>query len=219
MVSPRVEEFLENLYLRETEGDRCSRVGDEDNGTTQREAENAGYVVTGPDGKAQLTEAGRALGQRVLRRCRLAERLLHDVLLVRKDRTQSNACAFEHVLQDGLDNRICTLLGHPRVCPHGHPIPEGECCKRAGLDPLNEVSALCDGRPNQTGVVAYLSTRDHREIQKLMALGILPGSDIRLIRLFPSYVFELGHTQFTVDRSLAEKIIVHWRDREDDSSS
>ena len=60
-------------------------------------------------------------------------------------------------------------------------------------------------------MVAYLSTRDNREIQKLMAMGILPGSDIHLTRLFPSYIFSIGQSQFTVDRALAEKIFVHWQ--------
>jgi DtxR family Mn-dependent transcriptional regulator len=46
---------------------------------------------------------------------------------------------------------------------------------------------------------------------ELMAMGILPGADIRLLRLFPSYIFEIGQSQFTVDRQLAEKIFVHWQ--------
>ena len=70
---------------------------------------------------------------------------------------------------------------------------------------------LCDGQPGREGTVAYLSTRDNRDIQKLMAMGILPGVKIRLLRQFPSYIFEIGYSQFTVDRNLAEKIYVHWK--------
>ena len=58
--------------------------------------------------------------------------------------------------------------------------------------------------------MAYLSTRGNREIQKLMAMGILPGAYVRLIRTFPSYAFQLGHSRFTVDQALAEKIYIHW---------
>ncbi len=205
MTDPRLEEVLESLYLR-LEGQQ--RDVDDPGGEGLRLAIEQGYV---DDITRELTASGRQLGERVVRRHRLAECLLRDVLRVDDDEAEEDACRFEHILRPGLEDRVCTLLGHPPFCPHGRPIPRGECCRRAELDGVNEVAALCDGRAGQSGVVAYLSTRDNREIQKLMAMGILPGSDIRLIRLFPSYIFEIGHSQFTVDRALAEKIIVHWQ--------
>lgn len=58
--------------------------------------------------------------------------------------------------------------------------------------------------------MAHLATRDNREIRKLMAMGILPGMRIRLIQRFPSYVFQVRYSQFTVDRPLAEMIHVRW---------
>jgi DtxR family Mn-dependent transcriptional regulator len=73
-----------------------------------------------------------------------------------------------------------------------------------------EVTPLSDGRPGAEGAVAYLATRDNREIQKLMAMGILPGLKIKLMQRFPSYVFQVGYSQFTVDHALAETIYVHW---------
>jgi DtxR family Mn-dependent transcriptional regulator len=158
------------------------------------------------------TATGLEAGKHVVRRHRLAECLLKDVLQVTGEEAEEDACTFEHILRPGLEDKICTLLGHPLTCPDGHPIPRGECCLKAEKDKVLEVGPLCDGRAGQAGVVAYLSTRDNREIQKLMAMGILPGSDIRLVRLFPSYIFEIGHSQFTVDRSLAEKIFVHWQE-------
>ena len=60
------------------------------------------------------------------------------------------------------------------------------------------------------GAVAYLATRDQRDVQKMMAMGILPGTDIELLRRFPSYVFQAGYSQFTVDAALARIIYVHW---------
>jgi DtxR family transcriptional regulator, Mn-dependent transcriptional regulator len=205
MTDPRLEEVLETLYARL---ENKERAAEPPGGEGLRLAVEQGYV---DDATLQLTETGRVLGEKIVRRHRLAECLLRDVLQVIDSEAEEDACRFEHILRPGLEDRICTLLGHPPFCPHGHAIPRGECCRRAESDPVNEVGALCDGRNGQTGVVAYLSTRDNREIQKLMAMGILPGSDIRLIRLFPSYIFEIGHSQFTVDRALAEKIFVHWR--------
>lgn len=77
-------------------------------------------------------------------------------------------------------------------------------------DTFKDVGPLSDGAVGAEGAVVYLKTNDRRDVQKLMALGILPGVHVRLIRRFPSYVFQLGFSQFTVDRELAEKIHVHW---------
>ena len=41
---------------------------------------------------------------------------------------EKEACRFEHILSDGATERICTFLGHPGLCPHGYPVPRGECC-------------------------------------------------------------------------------------------
>lgn len=208
MTSPSVDELLEDLYLEHEHHERPVRPANED---TVREALGAG-LITCAGRNPVPTATGLEAGRRIVRRHRLAECLLRDVLQVNGEEAEDDACTFEHILRPGLEDKVCTLLGHPKVCPDGHPIPPGECCLKAEQDKVQEVGALCDGRAGQAGVVAYLSTRDNREIQKLMAMGILPGSDIRLTRLFPSYIFEIGQSQFTVDRALAEKIFVHWRD-------
>jgi DtxR family transcriptional regulator, Mn-dependent transcriptional regulator len=162
-------------------------------------------------GQCVLTQAGLEAARSVVRRHRLAECLLRDVLGVSDSDVDADACEFEHIIRHGLEERICLLLGHPRECPHGKPIPKGLCCDRLP-DAILEVGPLSDGRIGADGVVVYLRTRDRRDVQKLMALGILPGVPIRLIRRFPSYVFQLGFSQFTVDRDLAEKIHVRWEE-------
>lgn len=207
MNEPRVEEVLEDLYLQQEHHKRPPRPAAKE---TLDAALQAGLITLNA-GQAALTEAGLIMGRDVVRRHRLAECLLKDVLQVTGEEAEEDACQFEHILRPGLEDKICTLLGHPLTCPDGHPIPRGNCCRKAEQDRVLEVGPLCDGRAGQRGVVAYLSTRDNREIQKLMAMGILPGSDIGLLRLFPSYIFEIGQSQFTVDRSLAEKIFIHWQ--------
>lgn len=203
-----VDELLEDLYLQSEPRRRPLRPATE---ATVGAACAAGLITRGAGGLVP-TATGLEAGKRIVRRHRLAECLLKDVLQVTGEEAEEDACSFEHILRPGLEDKICTLLGHPQTCPDGYPIPRGECCMRAEQDKVQEVGALCDGRAGQAGVVAYLSTRDNREIQKLMAMGILPGSDIRLVRLFPSYIFSIGQSQFTVDRALAEKIFVHWQD-------
>jgi len=81
------------------------------------------------NGKVEFTAEGEARARSVIRRHRLAERLFVDTLSFRdNDSVESNACTFEHILSPEVTDRICTFLGHPRTCPHGSPIPPGECC-------------------------------------------------------------------------------------------
>ena len=207
MISPDVEELLEGLYICEVEH---GRYPPED--IVQKGVEGALSLKLAElcGDKYKLTEEGRQAGQSVVRRHRLAERLLQDVLAVGPAHIEEDACRFEHVLQDGVDDKVCILLGHPRRCPHGNSIPLGECCRAAQGDMIKEVRPLCDGKPESKGAVAYLATMDDRQVQKLVAMGILPGAEIKVIRNFPSYVFQVGYSQFAVDRPLAEVIYVRW---------
>ena len=94
------------------------------------ELERSGLVkISGTE--IALTAEGKAQAQPIIRRHRLAERLLTDVLGMTFEEMEESACEYEHTLAPGLTEAICTLLGHPRECPHGSPIPEGDCCKRA----------------------------------------------------------------------------------------
>jgi putative ABC transport system ATP-binding protein len=83
--------------------------------------------VTGKE--VGFTDQGETRARSVIRRHRLAERLFMDVLFIRDDAAvESNACTFEHILSPEVTDRICTFLGHPKTCPHGSPIPPGDCC-------------------------------------------------------------------------------------------
>ena len=151
---------------------------------------------------------GLADGRDIIRRHRLGELLLTDVLDVRgKDLVHETACGFEHLLRKGIDDKICTVLGHPEFCPHGKPIPSGKCCAKKGQQ-VRQVMALASIKPGQSGKVAYLHTKNSKELKKLMAMGLLPGTPIQVIQSFPSYVFKLGYTQFAVDKKIADEIFV-----------
>jgi DtxR family Mn-dependent transcriptional regulator len=165
-----------------------------------------GWVERGQE--LTLTEQGLPEAAQAVRRHRLAERLLTDVLATPEAVMDEHACRFEHVLLDGVADSICTLLGHPRFCPHGKPIPPGECCKRQQESAERVIAPLCDLQPGQRGHIAYLRMDEPKRLQKLMAMGILPGVPIGLLRRFPSYVFEAGLSQFAVDKDIASDIFV-----------
>jgi putative ABC transport system ATP-binding protein len=79
-----------------------------------------------------FTEKGRKRAEDVIRRHRLAERLFTETFHVNDEKeVAEQACRFEHILSPEATDSICSFLGHPRTCPHGSPIPAGECCLEA----------------------------------------------------------------------------------------
>jgi putative ABC transport system ATP-binding protein len=101
-------------------------------------------LVTVKDGVEQMTAAGEERARSVIRRHRLAERLFMDVLSIRDEvEIEASACKFEHILSPDVTDRICTFLGHPLACPHGSPIPQGDCCaEKRVLDSVGIATVL-----------------------------------------------------------------------------
>lgn len=160
------------------------------------------------EGRIYYRPEGREEGRITIRRHRLAERLMMDVLNIRGENAEFKACQFEHLLSEGVDTKICTMLNHPTTCPHGKPIPSGDCCDAArstgdlGVVPLTELKS------GEAGEIAYLQSNDDTKMRKLMALGVLPGNRIELIQTFPSYIFRVGFSEFAIDTAMAREIIV-----------
>ncbi len=85
-------------------------------------------LVEMQNGEVRLTTVGSQRARDVVRRHRLAERLFKDTFAIDESEAHTQACKFEHIISPELDQRICTFLGHPKTCPHGNPIPPGDCC-------------------------------------------------------------------------------------------
>jgi DtxR family Mn-dependent transcriptional regulator len=165
-------------------------------------------LVTMVDNVPCLTPNGRAEASMAIRRHRLAERLMVDVLATEESLMEERACSMEHALFDGVDESICTLLGHPQVCPHGKPIPPGRCCKEMRSTVGRLIAPLVELKNGQSGRIAYIQVSDPHRLQKLMAMGVLPGVPLRVLRNQPSYVFEAGYSQFAVDEEIASVIYI-----------
>lgn len=169
------------------------------------ELERAGYITISSN-RVKLTEKGMKEASPIIRRHRLAERLLTDVLGMTPEETEESACEYEHVLAPGLTEAICTLLGHPRECPHGSVIPEGECCKRADVSIQVAVKSLDDLDVNDNVKIAYIKTDDNVIINKLYSYGIAPGKTIKIRQKFPTFVVQLDHSQIALEKNIAEYI-------------
>ena len=206
-LSENAQELLERLWVATEEEARA--------GLTINDREPEGVDELARLGLAErmeeqllLTPAGRPEAAQAVRRHRLAERLVTDVLTTEEILLEEQACRLEHALFDGLDEGICTLLGHPSFCPHGKPIPQGECCRQKRESVERLIAPLHELQPGQGGHIAYIQMNNPRRLQKLMAMGVLPGVAITLLRCSPSFIFEAGYSQFAVDEEIAGDIYV-----------
>lgn len=173
---------------------------------------NDGLIAIDETGKVRLLPKGRELAEQIIRRHRLAERLICDALGSHVDDSEVAACEFEHLLAQGITDSICTLLGHPRYCPHNKPIPEGECCRQA-QDELKPIVVSCDQlRVGESARIAYFSTREHSRLLKLSSLGISPGISMRLIQKWPAYVIQCEETEIALEPEVAKNIYV-WQEK------
>ena len=85
--------------------------------------EEEGLVVVHPDRTLGLTEAGAEVAVSVMRKHRLAERLLTDVVGLDWEHVHTEACRWEHVISDRVEEKLADLLGNPTTSPYGNPIP------------------------------------------------------------------------------------------------
>ncbi len=205
-LSDKAEEILEHLWISTQEQDTrptADALPEEELAVLERE----GLVVT-EAGTIQLTPGGLEEARACIRRHRLAERLLSDVLDSSDEQLHAAGCKFEHGLHHGLQEQVCTMLGHPERCPHGKPIPSGECCRRKDSTPGQVLVPLSEMESGQEGVIAYLHSDRTEDLRKLMAIGALPGTRLRLRQRFPSYLLRLGNSEFAVDAELAGQVYV-----------
>ncbi len=172
-----------------------------------RELESEGLVLVDGD-DVTLTESGDKLAEKIVRRHRLAERLLSDVLDIGDSTLDMHACNFEHSISGEVAESICTLLGHPPSCPHGHPIPKGDCCTKASslikplVVPLTELSVGTEGR------VSFIVPKTSKRLEKLGSMGLVPGSVVKLNQKKPAFVIQLGQTTLALEADIVKDIFV-----------
>ncbi|MFY9330089.1 MAG: metal-dependent transcriptional regulator [Candidatus Nanopelagicales bacterium] len=125
------EMYLRTVYELEEEGvpplrariaDRLGHSGPTVSQTVSR-MERDGLIHVGSDRQLELTDTGRNEAMRVMRKHRLAECLLVDVIGLPLEEVHAEACRWEHVISDSVERRLLEILNHPRVSPFGNPIP------------------------------------------------------------------------------------------------
>lgn len=159
------------------------------------------------ENKITLTKKGDDYARQLIRAHRLAERLLNDVL---GGDYESGACEFEHTVTPELVDSICILLGHPRACPHGMPIPEGQCCKHSSRTAQSSVIPLVELAIGQSARVAYINCKSDQQLHKIDGLCIRPGAVVTLHQRYPTYVIECEGSNIAMDEEIVSNICV-WR--------
>jgi len=134
--------------------------------------------------------------------------LLSEVFELEESHMESSACQFEHILSPKVLDSVCTFLGHPPICPHGKPIPRGPWCARflREVEPL--VRPLSDLKLGEAGRVVFITPKSRFRLDRLSALGLIPGSVVRLAQRRPSFVLELGETTLALDEQIVREIYV-----------
>lgn len=152
-----------------------------------------------------LTEKGIGYARQLIRAHRLAERLLYNVL---GGDFESGACEFEHTVTPELVDSICILLGHPKACPHGMPIPQGQCCRNSSKTARSSVVPLVELEVGQSARVAYINCRNDQQLHKMDSLCIRPGAVVTLHQKYPTYVVECEGSNIAMDGQIVSNICV-----------
>ena len=128
-------------------------------------------VATNSSKEITLTDTGRQSAESILRRHRLAKRLVVDVLKVELPQSHEEAHRLEHAISPYLENKIVKLLGHPTTCPFGHPIPG------SSYEPKDGLLTLDEAKVGVSYTVDRLPEDDRELLEYFVVNGFLPGSN------------------------------------------
>ncbi len=211
--SPRIEEYLESIYkLQEMhKSASTSKIAEHLNLSPSsvsemlKQLEQKGLIkYIGK--KVILTGEGEIAAKKVIRKHRLSERLLTDILGFEWDKVHEEACRLEHSISSEMEEKIAEKLGNPDTCPHGYPIPD-----KKGLVIQNKTVQLSDLSANEKGVIVSVFEEDPKMLQYLDSLGLHPGTNFEVKSVAPfggPIVITAGGSEKSLGKELAEKISV-----------
>ncbi len=218
------EMYLRTVYELEEEGvpplrariaERLGQSGPTVSQTVAR-MERDGLLHVAEDRQLELSAEGRRHATAVMRKHRLAERLLHDVIGLDWDQLHTEACRWEHVMSEAVERRILAMLSEPLLCPHGNPIPGLEGLGRAARDDAPALSArtlmAATGVAGATDVTIERISEQLQPDEELMRVlhggGILPGRTLSAQRCPDGVQITTGHAAVVLSHFTAEHIFV-----------
>jgi DtxR family Mn-dependent transcriptional regulator len=210
---PPLEEYLEAIWELEEEGTRViqARLAEHLEHSPAsvsemiRRLKNEGYVEAAARALT-LTAKGRDRAESVVRKHRLAERLLTDVIGLPWHKTHIEACRWEHVMSDEVEQRIVTLLDNPATCPHGNPIPG------AG-GPELDLKAIAETEPGEHVRLERVTEQVEVDLDALIYLddhGFIPGAAAEVRSRAPdgTVTLDLDEGSIALGPALASQLYV-----------
>jgi DtxR family transcriptional regulator, Mn-dependent transcriptional regulator len=210
---PPVEEYLETIFALEEEGisviqarlaERLGKAAPSVSEMLDRlEAEG---LISRSDRRITMTPAGATLARGVVRKHRLAERLLVDIIGLDWDKAHLEAGRWEHVISDDVEARLVVLLGNPTTCPHGNPIP--------GSDPDGpEQHRLDEAVPGDRVRLERITESVEHEAASLSYLGdhgLTPGTTAVIQAKAPDGTLTLvvGDTTIALGPAMTQRMFV-----------
>lgn len=216
LMNDHLENVLEAVYMAQELGDvTVEKILEHRSEDVQVEVDRkdleklVGMGLLERDGEEiALTGEGRAIAKQTVRRHRLAEMLLFSMLGVDRDLASEIACKVEHGIREEMLEGVCTMLGHPSTCPHGRPIPPGECCAAGRKVVATNVMPLTELPPGERGRIVYIRPRSHHRLHRLASLGMNPGVIVELHRRSPAFCVRFEETDLAIDKDVAQDIHV-----------
>ena len=217
------EMYLRTIYELEEEGivplrariaERLHQSGPTVSQTVAR-MERDGLLTVEGDRHLRLTDDGRDTATRVMRKHRLAERLLVDVIGLDWELVHEEACRWEHVMSESVERRLLELLDHPTESPYGNPIPGlaelGETGDdedfMAGVEPLSAVAGAAPARV-QVRRISEEMQKDEALMAALRRVGALPGETVNAEQTGEGVLVAHAGETAEVDLEAAEHIFV-----------
>jgi DtxR family transcriptional regulator, Mn-dependent transcriptional regulator len=213
---PAVEQYLETVLELEEAGITPLRariverlgVSAPAVSETVKRLEREGYLTLDADRVLHLTPSGRAYATSMLRKHRLAEVLLVDVLKVPWPQVHEEACRLEHAISDNLEKHLVDLLDDPGTCPHGSPIP-GSANAPTEAGPLEKLSAVpAGGACVVRRIDEHLQTLVTR-MEDLEQAGLLPGTPVVVTESADGrVVLDVAGSAVELDHAVAAEVYV-----------
>ncbi len=187
-VSPAIEEYLESIFrlqekngvARTSEIVRSLNVSPGTVSNTLESLKKKGYVMWEPYKGVKLTDKGRNIAIKVIRKHRLCERLITDFLKMDWSCSHEAACRLEHCFTNEMTNYLEKALRNPKTCPHGNPIPTHDDRIRK-----EETVSLCKLKTNDKAVITRIIEEEREILNYFSKQGLYPGVKVRLMEKTP----------------------------------
>lgn len=177
--------------------------------------ERDGLLTVEGDRHLELTEEGRRLATRVMRKHRLAERLLVDIIGLDWEQVHEEACRWEHVMSETVERRLLEILDHPTQSPYGNPIPGLEELGRSeptesfmdGVESLSAAAAQGEGRVLVRRISEEMQ-KDELLMSALRRVGALPDKTVTVVRTEEGVLVGAGGESAEIVPEAADHIFV-----------